>query len=532
MAKELKYNQDCRQSILNGVNKLADAIKITIGPKGANVILEKNYDAPLITNDGVSIAKEIELEDPFENMGARVVREAATKTNDVAGDGTTTATVLTQAIINEGFKAIENEVNPVLIRKGINIATIEAVKLIEQISTPIDSIEDIKKVATISSCDKEIGDLIAEAMFEVGKDGIITIEESKSMNTILDIIEGMEIDRGFISTHMALDTEKMISNLYNPLILVTDKAINSIAEILHPLELSIQAKRPLLLIADEFNNDVLTQIIINNKQGITTCIAIKAPSFGEQRKEILQDIACLTNTILVSDANNINFEDMQLNYFGTCSSVKITKDTTTFAVETSNELLKERIIQIKNQLRETTSDYVKESLEVRLAKLSGGVAVIRVGAITETEMLEKKLRIEDALNATKAAVKEGILPGGGSTYYKISSQLNSNSLKSSDVKIGYNILKNALSAPLKQICENSGVYFDAIKTKIDNSNLSNVGYDALEDEICDMIEAGIIDPTKVTKNALLNASSIASTLLTTKVAVSIKKDNNTPTLSI
>lgn len=537
MAKELKFNQECRQAILNGVNKLANAVKITIGPKGANVMLEKTYEAPLITNDGVSIAKEIELEDPFENMGARVVREAATKTNDIAGDGTTTATVLTQAIINAGFKAIDNGTNPVLIRKGINQAAIDAVKIIEEMSTPIESNEDIKRVATISAGDEETGELIAEAMSKVGKDGIITIEESKSMETTLDVVEGMEIERGFASTYMALDTERMTTDLVNPLILVTDKAVHNLTDILLPLEIAVQAQKPVLLIADEISNEALSQMIVNLKNGIMTCIGVKAPSFGEQRKEILQDIAALTGGILISDTYGVTFNDMTLEYFGTCSSAKITKESTTLAVEGSNPQLEERISQIRNELEETTSEYVKESLENRLAKLSGGVAVIRVGAITETEMLERKLRIEDALNATKAAVKEGILPGGGSTYYKISKEIRSpfNSWRSSndDCEVGYNILRDALSAPLKQICENAGVSFEVIKNQIDErSYLSNVGYDALEEEICDMIESGIVDPTKVTKNALLNAASIASTLLTTKVAVSIIKNGDTPTLSL
>lgn len=537
MAKILKYNQECRQAILNGVNKLADAVKVTIGPKGANVMLEKTYEAPLITNDGVSIAKEIELEDPFENMGARVVREAATKTNDVAGDGTTTATVLTQAIINAGFKEIENGANPVLIRKGINEAAVQAVKMIEELSTPIDSNEDIKRVATISAGDETTGELIAEAMSKVGKDGIITIEESKSMETTLDVIEGMEIDRGLASTYLALDMEKMTSNLYNPLILVTDKAIHSISEILQPLELCIQNNRQLLLIADDFSNETLSQIIVNNKQGVMTCMAVKAPSFGEQRKEILQDIAALTDAVLISDTYGVRFDDMQINYFGTCSSVKITKDSTTLAVESGNAQLDERIAQIKNQLEETTSDYVRESLENRLAKISGGVAVIRVGALTETEMMERKLRIEDALNATKAAVKEGILPGGGSTYFKISDKLKSpfNTWRETDkdADIGFNILAQSLLAPLKQICENAGVSYEVVKNNIERNNyIDNVGYDALNDEICDMVEQGIVDPTKVTKSALLNAASIASTLLTTKVAVSIVKNDSTPTLSL
>ena len=537
MAKELKFNEDCRQAILSGVNKLADAVRVTIGPKGSNVMLEKNYGSPLITNDGVSIAKEIELEDKFENMGAQVVKEAATKTNDIAGDGTTTATVLTQAIINAGFKAIDSGANPVLIRKGINAATIDAVKIIEDMTTPIESNEDIKRVATISAGDEETGELIAEAMSKVGKDGIITIEESKSMETTLEVIEGMEIDRGFASTHMALDTEKMVTNLSNPLVLVTDKAIHNIAEIIKPLELAMKEKRTLLLIADEIGNEALSQLIVNMKSGIMTCIAIKAPSFGEQRKEILQDIAALTDAVLVSDTYGLTFNEFQAGYFGVCSSAKITKDSTTLTVEGSNKQLEERIAQIKNELEETTSDFTKESLENRLAKLSGGVAVVRVGAITETEMLERKLRIEDALNATKAAVKEGIVPGGGSTYLKVYTELKDNRkiiCEKEDYIKGYNILVNALYEPFNQICENAGVNSEVIMHKIEEEKycIDNVGYDALEDKVVDMIEEGIVDPTKVTKNALLNASSIASTLLTTRVAVSIVREGNTPTLSL
>lgn len=537
MAKELKFNGDCRQAILAGVNKLADAVKVTIGPKGSNVMLEKNYGSPLITNDGVSIAREIELEDKFENMGAQVVKEAATKTNDIAGDGTTTATVLTQAIINAGFKAIDSGANPVLIRKGINSATVDAIKIIENMTTPIESNEDIKRVATISAGDEETGELIAEAMSKVGKDGIITIEESKSMETTLDVIEGMEIDRGFASTHMALDIEKMITNLSNPLILVTDKAIHNIAEIIIPLELAMKEKKPLLLIADEIGNEALSQLIINMKSGIMTCIAIKAPSFGEQRKEILQDIAALTDAVLISDTYGLTFNDFVVDYFGACSSAKITKDSTTLAVEGSNKQLEGRIAQIKNEIKETTSDYTRESLENRLAKLSGGVAVVRVGAITETEMLERKLRIEDALNATKAAVKEGIVPGGGSTYLKayMSLEYSDRRLASEkeDFKKGYNILIQSLLSPFNQICENAGMNPEVILHRInDKIYIDNVGYDALEDKVVDMIEKGIVDPTKVTKNALLNASSIASTLLTTRVAVSIVRDGNTPTLSL
>lgn len=537
MAKDIKFNKDCRQAILAGVNKLADAVKVTIGPKGSNVILEKSFGAPLITNDGVSIAKEIELKDPYENMGAQVVKEAATKTNDIAGDGTTTATVLTQAIVNEGFKAVENGANPVLIRKGINEAVIDAIKYIDDISQDIDSNDDIKRVASISAGDEDTGALIAEAMDKVGKNGIISIAESKTMVTELEVVEGMEFERGFASPYMAIDTEKMVSNLNDPLVLVTDKAIHNINEILHALEICVQANKPLLLIADDIDGDALSTLVLNNQRGVMTCIAVKAPSFGEQRKEILQDIASLVNAVLISDDYKVSFDDMTLEYFGTCSSAKITKDTTTLVVDSSNEGLEERIAHLKNALETTTSDFIKESLENRLAKLSGGVAVIKVGAMTETEMLEKKLRIEDALNATKAAVQEGIVPGGGSAYFyayrKMQDSVSWNS-NGRVISLGYNILKEALLAPLKQIAENAGESGAVIIGKLNEDYLytDNYGYDALNNKYCNMIEEGIVDPTRVTKNALLNAASIASTLITTRAAVVIIDKDKTPSISL
>lgn len=537
MPKEIKFNDDCRQAVLAGVNKLADAVKITIGPKGSNVMLEKTFGAPLITNDGVSIAKEIELEDPYENMGAQVVKEAATKTNDVAGDGTTTATVLTQAIINAGFKAISNGENPVLIRKGINKAVIDAIEVIDKLSQPIDSSDDIRRVATISAGDEDTGNLIAEAMSQVGKEGIITIEESKSMITELEVVEGMDFERGFASPYMAIDQEKMVSNLTNPLVLVTDKAIHNIAEILPALELCVQANKPLLLIADDIDGDALSTLVMNNQRGVMTCIAVKAPSFGEQRKEILQDIASLVDAVLISDDYKVNFSDMTADFFGSCTSAKITKDMTTLVVEGSNAQLEERKAQLRNSLENTTSDFTREILEKRLAKLSGGVAVIKVGAMTETEMLEKKLRIEDALNATKAAVKEGIVPGGGTAYFKAYSKISTeNGWNSNDrtISLGYDILKNALLAPIKQIAENAGLCGEAIVTSLSENfgHLDNYGYDALNNEYVNMIDAGIVDPTRVTKNALLNASSIASTLITTRAAVAIVGKDKTPSISL
>ena len=537
MTKDIKFNEECRQAILTGVNKLADAVKVTIGPKGSNVILEKSFGAPLITNDGVSIAKEIELEDPYENMGAQVVKEAATKTNDIAGDGTTTATVLTQAIVNEGFKAISNGANPVLIRKGINEAVIDAIKVIDELSQPIESNEDIKRVATISAGDEDTGALIAEAMDKVGKDGIITIEESKSMITELEVVEGMEFERGFASPYMAIDQEKMVTTLNEPLVLVTDKAIHNIAEILPALEICVQANKPLLLIADDIDGDALSTIVMNNQRGIMTCIAVKAPSFGEQRREILQDIAALVDAILISEDYKLDFSDMTIEYFGTCSSAKITKDTTTLVVNGSNNSLEERIAQLKNALETTTSDFIKESLETRLAKISGGVAVVKVGAMTETEMLEKKLRIEDALNATKAAVKEGIVPGGGTAYVKANQKMfKSSGWDENDraVTLGYNILKDSLLAPVKQIAENAGITGNVIVNKLaeDYSSSNYYGYDALENRYVDMIEAGIVDPTRVTKNALLNAASIASTLITTRAAVAIIGKDKTPSIGL
>lgn len=537
MAKQIKFNEECRDAMQRGVDKLADAVKVTLGPKGRNVVLQKNFGSPLITNDGVSIAKEIELEDAFENMGAQIVKEAATKTNDVAGDGTTTATVLAQAIIKEGFKAIASGSNPVLLRKGINLATTQAVELIEDMSKPVESNEDIKRVATISAADEEIGQLIANAMERVGADGVITIEESKSMKTELDVVEGIEIDRGYLSSYFVTDQEKMEAVLSNPMVLITDKAINTINELLPALEVAAGAGRPLLIIADDVDGDALSTLVVNKVRGIMNTVAIKAPSYGEQRKEVLKDLAALTNSLLVSEEAGYSLTDFKPMYLGSVSSVKSTKDTTTLVVEGTSEALEQRKQEIKSILSNTTSEFDKERLQERLAKLSGGVAVIKVGSHTETEMMEKKLRIEDALNATKAAVQEGIVPGGGVTYVScekyFAELLNTHIDAHADVKLGINIIRQALLAPMKQIAINAGVSGEVIINNIQNNNSDTYGYDAYEDKYVDMLEAGIVDPTKVTKNALLNSSSVASTLLTTDAAVAIiGNDDSVPSLNL
>ena len=536
MAKQIKFNEDCRMSMLTGVNKLADTVKVTLGPKGRNVILQKNFGAPLITNDGVSIAKEIELEDPFENMGAQIVKEAAIKTNDIAGDGTTTATVLAQAIIREGFKAISSGSNPVLIRQGITQATEEAIKEIERVAKPINSIEDIKRVATISAADPIIGELIAKAMDKVGSDGIISIEESKSMQTELSVVEGMQFNRGYASPYMVTDQEKMEAHMNNSLVLITDKAINNITELLPALEAAIKLGKPLLLIADEIEGEALSTLVVNNMRGVLTTIAVKAPGFGDNRKEMLKDIAALTGANFISADLGLSLADVTEIDFGFISSAKITKDSTTIVVEEAKDeyALKERKIAIKTALENCTSEFDREKLLERLAKLSGGVAVIKIGAPTEVEMMEKKLRLEDAVNATKAAVQEGIVPGGGTTYVTIEKNI-SNEDSNVDIAMGRKIIKKALLAPMKQIAYNAGVASEVIIDKIqsNNNNISNFGYNALNDTFVDMIETGIVDPAKVTKSALLNASSIASTFLTTEAAVaSIPGSDNTPNISL
>lgn len=535
MAKQIKFNEDCRTSMLSGVNKLANTVKVTLGPKGRNVILQKSFGAPLITNDGVSIAKEIELEDAFENMGAQIVKEAAIKTNDIAGDGTTTATVLAQSIIQEGFKAISSGANPVLLRKGITEATEDALKEIAKIAQPITSNEDIKRVATISAADPIIGELIAQAMNKVGADGIISIEESKSMQTELSVTEGMQFNRGYASPYMVTDQEKMEAVLNNAIVLITDKSISNIVELLPALETAIQMKKPLLLIADEIDGEALSTLVVNNMRGILTTIAVKAPGFGDNRKEMLKDIAALTNATYMSEDLGINLADITADDFGYITSAKITKDSTTLVVDNTNtEALEDRKNSIKVALENTKSEFDREKLQERLAKLSGGVAVIKIGAPTEVEMMEKKLRLEDAVNATKAAVEEGIVPGGGSTYVTIEKNINGKDYNQ-DIAMGRKIIKKALLAPMKQIAYNAGVEGAIIINKIQSNELEkeNFGYDALEDRFVDMIKAGIVDPAKVTKSALQNASSIASTFLTTEAAVAtLPGSDNTPSISL
>lgn len=519
MAKKIKFDQHCRKALLSGVDQLADAVKITLGPKGRNVILHRGFGAPLITNDGVSIAREIELEDPFESMGAQVVLEAATKTNDVAGDGTTTATVLTQAIVREGMTVIEEGANPILLREGIQLAVKDIVEHITNMAKPVNSTSDYERVATISSANPEIGKLIADAMSRVGADGIITIEESNTMDTTLEVVRGMEFNKGYASPYMALDTERMESILQKPIVLVTDMPIRSIVEILPVLEAAVKEKRQLLIIADEIDNEALSMLVMNNRNQIMTSVVVKAPSFGEQRKEELRDIAALVGANLISADLGRTLSDATLEDLGVASSAIITKDSTTLVVDGSNPALVDRVAQLRSALKSETSDFTKESLEKRLAKLSGGVAVIKVGAATETEMMERKLRIEDALNATKAASQEGIVPGGGCCYSIIEPKLDIDVYSHEfDVVVGYIIVKTALLAPIKQIAINAGKDADLVIEKIRTLE-EGFGYDAYHDKYVDMVLEGIVDPAKVTRSALQNAASIASTLLTTDVAV-------------
>lgn len=533
MAKKIKFNQECRDALLSGVNQLADTVKVTLGPKGRNVILHKDFGAPLITNDGVSIAKEVELEDPFENMGAQVVREAATKTNDVAGDGTTTATVLTQAIVKEGMKAINDGANPILLREGINMAVSQAVAYINTIAKPIKDVSDFEMVATISAANATIGKLISDAMEKVGQDGIVTIEESNTMETSLETVQGMEFNKGYASPYMALDTEKMESILPRALVLVTDMPVRSVMELLPVLEAVVKEKRPLLIIADDFDSDALSMLVMNNRNQVMTSIAVKAPSFGEQRKEELKDIAALVGANFISSDLGRSISDATLADLGEVSSAKITKDSTTLVIDESNCDLEERRTQLRIALEQATSDFVKEALERRLAKLCCGVAVIKVGAATETEMMERKLRIEDALNATKAASLEGIVPGGGCCYAAIEPtiEIDANILDN-DIVRGIEIIKSALLYPVSQIALNAGKNpEEIIKAIVSHQEENhNMGYDALHDKFVDMIESGIVDPAKVTRSALQNAASIASTLLTTDAAVVPNATSGTTTV--
>ncbi|MFQ7597381.1 chaperonin GroEL [Clostridium sp.] len=519
MAKMIQFGEEARRAMQVGVDKLADTVKVTLGPKGRNVVLDKKFGSPLITNDGVSIAREIELEDPYENMGAQLVKEVATKTNDVAGDGTTTATLLAQAIIREGLKNVTAGANPMLLRNGIRMAVEEAVKGILEISKPVNGKEDIARVAAISAADDEIGKLISDAMEKVGNEGVITVEESKSMGTELDVVEGMQFDRGYISPYMVTDTEKMEAVLDNPLILITDKKISNIQEILPVLEQIVQAGKKLLIIAEDIEGEAMATLVVNKLRGTFNCVAVKAPGFGDRRKEMLQDIAILTGGQVISEELGRDLKETSIDMLGQAESVKITKENTTIVNgKGDSNAIKERIGQIKTQIEETTSEFDKEKLQERLAKLAGGVAVIKVGAATETELKERKLRIEDALAATKAAVEEGIVPGGGTAYVNVINKIAELKSDVADTQVGINIIVRALEEPMRQISTNAGLEGSVIIEKVKNSD-AGMGYDALHDEYVNMIKAGIVDPTKVTRSALQNAASVASTFLTTEAAV-------------
>ena len=520
MAKEIKFAKDARASLEAGVNKLADTVKVTLGPKGRNVILDKKFGAPLITNDGVTIAKEIELEDKFENMGAQLVKEVATKTNDVAGDGTTTATVLAQAIIREGLKNVTAGSNPILLRKGIKKAVDVAVDELKKNSKEINTEEEIAQVGAISAGDEEVGKLIAEAMKTVGKDGVITIEESKSMVTELESVEGMQFDRGFVSAYMVNDVEKMEAVLENPYILITDKKISNIQEILPLLEELVQHGGKLLIIAEDLEGEALSTLVVNKLRGTFDVVAVKAPAFGDRRKAMLEDLAILTGGRFVSTELGFDLKDVQLEMLGRAQTVKVNKETTTIVGGVGSKAdIAHRINQIKMQIADTTSDFDREKLAERLAKLSGGVAVVKVGAATEVEMKERKLRIEDALNATKAAVQEGIVAGGGTAF--VSAIPAVEALVASldgEEKLGAQIIRRALEEPLRQIAVNAGLEGSVIIQNVINSD-SQIGFDALNEDYVNMIEAGIVDPTKVSRSALQNASSIASVFLTTEAAI-------------
>ena len=526
MAKEIKYGIDARKALEAGVNQLADTVRVTLGPKGRNVVLDKSYGAPLITNDGVTIAKDIELEDKFENMGAQLVKEVATKTNDVAGDGTTTATVLAQAMVNAGMKNLAAGANPIILRRGMKKATDCAVEAIANMSSKVTGKDQIAKVASISAGDEEVGQLVADAMEKVSNDGVITIEESKTMKTELDVVEGMQFDRGYISAYMATDMDKMEAVLDNPYILITDKKISNIQEILPLLEQIVQNGAKLLIIAEDVEGEALTTLIVNKLRGTFNVVAVKAPGYGDRRKEMLKDIAILTGGQVISEELGLELKDATFEQLGRAKSVKVQKENTVIVDgEGSKDEIEARIAQIKAQIAETTSEFDKEKLQERLAKLSGGVAVIRVGAATETEMKENKLRLEDALAATKAAVEEGIIAGGGSAYIHASKEVAKLAdTLSGDEKTGANLILKALEAPLYHIAHNAGLEGAVIINKVKESNVGT-GFDALHEEYVDMVQAGILDPAKVTRSALQNATSVASTLLTTEsVVANIKED--------
>ena len=526
MAKEIKYGSEARAALERGVNQLADTVKVTLGPKGRNVVLDKSFGAPLITNDGVTIAKEIELEDGFENMGAQLIREVAAKTNDVAGDGTTTATVLAQAMVHEGMKNLEAGANPIVLRKGMKKATDKAVEAIREMSSKVNGKEQIARVAAVSSGDDEVGQMVADAMEKVSNDGVITIEESKTMQTELDLVEGMQFDRGYISAYMATDMEKMEAVLDDPYILITDKKISNIQEILPVLEQIVQSGARLLIIAEDIEGEALTTLIVNKLRGTFNVVAVKAPGYGDRRKAMLEDIAILTGGQVISSELGLELKETTMDMLGRAKSVKVQKENTVIVDGCGDKnAIADRVGQIKKAIEETTSDFDREKLQERLAKLAGGVAVIRVGAATETEMKEAKLRMEDALNATKAAVEEGIIGGGGSAYIHVSKKVKefAETLEG-DEKTGAKIILKALEAPLAQIAKNAGLEGAVIVNKVRESEVGT-GFDAYNETYVDMVEKGILDPAKVTRSALQNATSVASTLLTTESVVSTIKED-------
>lgn len=519
MAKQILFSAEARRAMQKGVDILADTVKVTLGPKGRNVVLDKKFGSPLITNDGVTIAREIELEDAFENMGAQLVKEVATKTNDVAGDGTTTATVLAQAIVREGIKNVTSGANPILIRNGIKLAVDRAVDEIKKISKNVNGKQDISRVASISAGDSEVGELIADAMEKVGNEGVITVEESKNMDTVLEVVEGMQFDRGYISPYMVTDAEKMEASLEDPYILITDKKISNIQEILPILEQIVQQGKKLLIIAEDIEGEALATLVVNRLRGTFTCVGVKAPGFGDRRKEMLKDIAILTGGQVISEELGYDIKETTIEMLGRAESVKISKENTTIVDGKGNKNeISERVSQIRTQIDDTNSEFDKEKLQERLAKLSGGVAVVKVGAATETELKEKKLRIEDALAATKAAVEEGIVSGGGTAYVHVLRKIGNLTSNIADEQVGINIILRALEEPIRQIAFNAGVEGSIIIDKVKSSE-DGIGYDALNGKYINMVENGIVDPAKVTRTALQNAASVASTFLTTEAAV-------------
>jgi len=522
--KDIIFREDARKGLERGVNALAEAVRVTLGPKGRNVVLEKKFGSPMITNDGVTIAREIELEDPFENMGAQLVKEVATKTNDVAGDGTTTATLLAQAIVREGLKNVAAGANPMIIKRGIEKAVEKAVDAIKGSAKTVESKSAITQVASISANDESIGSLIADAMEKVGKDGVITVEESKGIGTTLEVVEGMNFDRGYISPYMVTDSDKMEANLEDPYILITDRKISAVADILPVLEKVVQTGKPLLVIAEDVEGEALATLVLNKLRGTFTCVAVKAPGFGDRRKAMLQDIAILTGGTVISEEVGLKLDKADINMLGRASKVRVKKEETIIVGGAGNaDEITARVSQIKKQIEETTSDFDREKLQERLAKLAGGVAVIQVGAATETEMKEKKLRIEDALNATRAAVEEGIVSGGGVAYVQAAKALDEISTSSMDEKVGVDIVRRALEEPLRQIANNAGMEGSIVVEKVRGAE-EGTGFNALTGEYVNMIEAGIVDPAKVTRSALQNAASIAAMILTTETLVAEKPE--------